>query len=197
MQLFERLESAHARWNVLEHPFYRRWECGELTRPELAWYAAQYRHAVVALAEVAEAAGAEHAAEEQAHVALWDAFAHAVGSEPAEAAAETRECAEAWTGGADPLERLAVLYAVESAQPAIAGTKLSGLLAHYGFEAGDAALEYFSLHAELDVEHAELTRVVLAREAGDADAGRLTTAAERALRGNWRLLDGVEAWAAG
>lgn len=197
MQLFERLELAHARWNVLEHPFYRRWECGELTRPELAWYAGQYRHAVVALAEAADAAGADHAAEELTHVELWDDFARAVGSEPVDAAAETGECAEAWTGGADRLERLAVLYAIESAQPAIARTKLDGLVAHYGFERDDAALEYFALHAELDVEHAGITRAALEREAGDDDAGRLSAAAERALRGNWRLLDGVEAWAAG
>ena len=52
MTLFERLDDVRERWNVLRHPFYRRWECGELTQEELAYYAAEYRHAVVALAEL-------------------------------------------------------------------------------------------------------------------------------------------------
>ena len=29
---------------LLDHPFYRRWEAGELTRDELTRYAEQYRH---------------------------------------------------------------------------------------------------------------------------------------------------------
>ena len=69
------IDEARERWNVLRHPFYTRWERGELTRDELAFYAGEYRHAVAALAEAASAAGdAEHAREEADHVALWDAL---------------------------------------------------------------------------------------------------------------------------
>ena len=69
MYLIERIDEARARWNVLDHPFYLRWERGELTREELAFYAGEYRHAVVALAAAAASAGdPEHAAEEAAHV---------------------------------------------------------------------------------------------------------------------------------
>src|SRR4051794_5198477 len=83
MQLFERLDSVRDRWNVLRHPFYLRWSEGQVEREELALYAGQYRHAVVALSEAAgQAASAgppsaeldEHAAEERAHVPLWDDF---------------------------------------------------------------------------------------------------------------------------
>jgi len=48
--------------------------------------------------------------------------------------------ADAWS----PSERfraLAVLYAIESAQPAISRTKLAGLVEHYGFDAADPAAE--------------------------------------------------------
>ena len=45
MELIDRLDAARRRWNVLEHPFYRRWECGELRREELTAYAGEYRHA--------------------------------------------------------------------------------------------------------------------------------------------------------
>ena len=191
MDVVARIEAATSRWNVLDHPFYQRWSAGELTQTELAEYAAQYRYAVVALADAAAAAGdEEHAREEREHVALWDAFAAGCGSVPADANAETTECAEAWTAGSDRLERLAVLYAIESAQPAISQTKLDGLLGHYGFDEGPAT-EYFSLHAERDHEHAAHSRELLEKLATDEDAPRLAARAEAAVRGNWRLLDGV------
>jgi hypothetical protein len=51
VDLWSRLDAVKARWNVLEHPFYERWSAGELSHDDLARYAGQYRHAVVALAE--------------------------------------------------------------------------------------------------------------------------------------------------
>jgi pyrroloquinoline-quinone synthase len=201
--LFDRLADAQSRCNVLEHPFYRRWSAGDLTREELSYYAGEYRHAVQALAEAAAAAAraaepavraqiAEHAAEEAAHVDLWDEFARAVAADlerdPAE---ETAECAAAWTAAGDALEGLVVLYAIESAQPAIARTKLDGLVEHYGLDEGPAT-EYFSLHAELDHEHAAQSRALIEERLEGADEDRLVALAEAALRGNWTLLDGVE-----
>ncbi len=153
MHFFERLEPIQKRWDVLNHPFYARWERGELSPDELAHYAGEYRHAVVALAETAAVAG-EHAEEEAAHVELWDDFARAAGADaPKPPQPETEECVRAWTSASDDVEALAVMYAIESAQPAIAATKLTGLVQHYGFEEGPAT-EYFSVHGELDHEHA-------------------------------------------
>jgi pyrroloquinoline-quinone synthase len=191
LDVVARIEAAASRWNVLDHPFYQRWSAGELTHAELAEYAAQYRYAVVAVAEAAAAAGdPEHAREEREHVALWDAFADGCGSVPAEANAETLECASAWAAGDDRMERLAVLYAIESAQPTISTTKLEGLVSHYGFEEGPST-EYFALHAERDRDHAAASRNLLEKLATDEDAPRLAARAEAATRGNWRLLDGI------
>ena len=192
MELCARIDEARWRWDVLKHPFYERWECGQLTREELAFYAGEYRHAVVALARAAAAAGdEEHAREEAEHVALWDAFADAVEAPlDREPTRETVGCAAAWS----PSERfraLAVLYAIESSQPAISRTKLAGLVEHYGFDADDPAAEYFRLHAERDLEHARAAREALA-EAPASEVAALAAAAERALEANWRLLDGVE-----
>jgi pyrroloquinoline-quinone synthase len=194
MELFELLDEARERWDVLKHPFYVRWERGELSRDELAFYAGEYRHAVTALANTAAAGGSEeHAAEERAHVDLWDDFAAALDA-PLDRAptAETTQCAESWTSD-DRLEAAAIMYAVESGQPAISRTKLAGLVDHYGFAEDSGGAAYFGLHAERDHEHAAEARSLLETEARPDDRDRLVEAATGALAGNWALLDGVEA----
>jgi len=192
--LFAQIDAVREAWNVLHHPFYARWSRGELTREELARYAGQYRHAVVALAEGAQRAGSAHAEEERTHVALWDEFLAAVGGDAsADALPETEECAAAWSGEhADELASVAALFAIEAAQPAISETKRIGLERFYACE----ATRYFDVHAELDHEHAAEGRAELAARATDADVPRLVAAAEAALRANWHLLDGVERAAA-
>ena len=181
MDVLTRLDEVRAAANVLEHPFYRRWSEGALTAEELALYAGQYRHAVVALADASQAAAEasagessqagllRHAEEERAHVELWDGFAAAcdAGSHAgsgadasaapaggAEALEGTSECVAGWRAGEDLLERLAVLYAIEASQPEISRTKLEGLRRYYGHVEEGPATEYFTLHERLDVEHA-------------------------------------------
>ncbi len=197
--IWERIEGARDRWDVLRHPFYQRWSRGELSRGELARYAAQYRHAVVAIAEASEAlaralpgdeTAARHAAEERDHVALWDRFAAAAGARPEPPTPETSACIAEWTAGEDALDRLARLYAIEGAQPAIASVKRAGLVERYGFEDGPAT-DYFRVHAARDSEHAAEARALISALARDGDADRLAAAAEGAFRANWRLLDGV------
>jgi pyrroloquinoline quinone (PQQ) biosynthesis protein C len=186
MDVIAGIDAARKRWNVLEHPFYARWEQGELTHEELARYAGEYRHAVVALARAAHTARM-HAHEEAEHIALWDDFASAIGTERAEPLPQTRCCASAWAAADDELGAAAILYAIEAGQPAISETKLRGLLDHYGFDEGSPAVEYFAVHGERDHEHAAEARTVLQ----DADDERLVHLAEAALAANWALLDGV------
>jgi pyrroloquinoline-quinone synthase len=192
--LWDRIDERCERWNVLRHPFYVRWSEGSLTRDELARYAGQYRHAVEALAWMTASGGerlARHAAEEAAHVELWDRFADAAGcGEPAEANAETRECVEAWAAGDGLPATLARMYAIESAQPEIARVKREGLVSLYGFEEGPAT-EYFRVHEQLDAEHAAEVRDLIDELCAEEDEELIVAAAESAVRANWRLLDGV------
>jgi pyrroloquinoline-quinone synthase len=197
LTIWDRIENARQRWDVLRHPFYVRWTAGELSPEELAHYSGQYRHAVEAIADVSEdaAAGrpdlAEHAVEEREHVELWDRFVDATsGDASAEPTPETAECVQEWMADADTLSRLVTLYAIETAQPEISRVKREGLLTSYGFEDGDATA-YFRVHEHRDAEHAEQAREVLGELADEGDEDRLVAVAEGAYRANWRLLDGV------
>jgi pyrroloquinoline-quinone synthase len=202
--VWQRIEQARDRWNVLEHPFDQRWAAGELSREELADYSGQYRHATAALArlcaDVADSAPdserselRRHAEEEASHIALWDGFVEAVGGEvAAEPTAETQECVDAWTASDDRVSQLARLYAVESGQPAISKTKREGLAAHYGIGDGPGN-EYFRVHEEADVDHAAEGRSLIEAHLAEADPEALVAAAESVFKANWRLLDGVTA----
>jgi pyrroloquinoline quinone (PQQ) biosynthesis protein C len=211
--LLAALDAARAEIDVLEHPFYLRWRAGELGAGELALYARQYRHAVLALARASACAAEEapadaagelhaHAREEAGHVALWDRFAAAAsarerddGSRDTAPLPDTSACAVAFTSAENLLERAAVLYAIEASQPAISETKLEGLVEHYGYRADAPAADYFRVHAVRDHEHARMSAALIQRLAADCDARTAQEAVSRAraaLRGNWRLLDGVE-----
>ena len=192
---FDRLDALACRHDVLQHPFYLRWSRGELTRGELAHYAGQYRHAVVALADATASAGhREHAEAERAHVALWDQFVQSVDGDCGAAPAEsTAQCVSAWADESRDLAgTLAVLYAIESSQPAISETKRAGLVEHYGAAPNSDTTAYFDVHAVLDHEHAAADRQQLEPLITPANEERLLGHVERALQGNWRLLDGVE-----
>lgn len=191
--------------NLLEHSFYKRWLAGELTKPELADYAVQYYHVVKLLPSLLETAAAQHpshrdtllahAAEESAHVRLWERFADACGisaeairaSNPnRETRAMLDECEQHAASG----NAAAVAWALEVQTPAVSKEKIRGLEAHYGIDARSGGA-YFALHEHLDIEHtAELEQVMAGRcETTEDDA---LAAAFAASDGLWNLLTSVE-----
>jgi len=197
--------------SLLEHPFYQAWSEGRLTQEDLAFYSTQYWRQVEAfpgyLAALADRLPdgearrivTENLADERDgdHPGLWKAFAAALGVEEgplAEISAEpeTASCVEAFRTGMEhsPIPfALGMLYGYESQTPAVSRTKVRGLREHYGIDG--SGLDYFELHAELDVEHAgELASAL----AGNTDTGGLevaTAGAQAGAEAVWSLLDGV------
>ena len=206
-----RLDEATKQHRLLDHPFYRAWAAGTLTREDLAFYSTQYWRQVEAfpgyLAAVAERLP-ERAREiveanlrderDDDHPGLWIDFAEALGVageavRSTAVEAETTECVASFTEGASsmsPAFALGMLYAYESQTPEVAKTKIEGLRSHYGIDG--APLTYFELHGELDVHHSsELSSALNDVIEDESDVDDAIAGARAGVRAIYGLLDGV------
>ncbi len=214
MQAMDTIDAQIAQRHLLTHPFYQAWQRGELTREALADYAAQYYRHVEAFPRYLSAlhshttnsdtrrAVLQNLMDEEAgapnHPELWLQFAEGLGvSRESVLAAETTPEARAIVNTFDGLCRdgsvaagLAALYSYESQIPAIAETKIAGLVTFYGIT-DESALAYFRVHQEADIEHSAVERRLLATHLTDADAADAPQASQRALDAAWNLLSGV------
>jgi pyrroloquinoline-quinone synthase len=199
--------------SILQHPFYRAWEMGELNREQLATYARVYYPHVKAFPSYLEAV-MRHAADPAVraelednlndelhnpapHDALWLDFASHMGLDrDAVETATPHAAAEAIVRTFRDLAReglasgLAALYAYESQQPDVSCSKVAGLRGRYGVD-DPAAVAYFEVHESADVRHRQGERDALeACLAAGTPPEVVKRAAERALDAYWGLLDG-------
>ena len=202
--LVQRIDALLESRPLLKHPFYERWSAGELTLESLSGYAKEYYQLVKevprCVAAVAEVADEKHQRalisnqeEEQSHVPLWEAFARGLGQNmdafcSYEGLEKTRAVVKRFHSLCSSFGLGAsTMYAFEKPLPAISQEKLSGLARFYGIETQET-IEYFRVHAVVDIEHAKQWAKLLDKEPKE-DADRLFEQAKASLDCQHQLLD--------
>ncbi len=201
---------------LLKHTFYQRWQCGQISLSELQGYSKEYYpfekefprfvsaiHSRCENPEYRQSLLQNLVHEEQGeknHRALWLQFAQGLGldTEQVESHFHSDQTEfllrtfRKYSSSESTIEGLAALYAYEQQQPEVAGTKIQGLVEHYGV-ASDSALEFFRTHQKYDVEHAhteaELLQKLCRTEALEQRALEVVADTCSAL---YEFLDGVE-----
>ncbi len=190
---------------LLSHPFYRRWEAGELQDGELAAYGSQYEHFerqlprtlqdVVDVCEPGPARDVIHASLDdelgspRSHVELLGSFLEAVGAAPASPTPATADLVDLYRGAAARGAAFAVGvvagYELQAAQ--VARTKAEGLRRFYGLS--DVGTEFWDVHATMDEMHG--TWMLDAASSLDADA--VLAGVDASATAWWDFLDEREA----
>jgi len=170
-------------YHLLNHPFYKSWNDGKLTREIIKDYAEQYYQHVKAFPRYISATHSlcediekrkillENLQDEEKdgadHPKLWKNFALAIGAEENEIDSVKKEKFTTEMidnffkyGRASYAEGLASLYTYERQIPEIAETKIRGLKNHYGVSSKEG-LEFFEVHKAADVYHREACEKLL------------------------------------
>jgi pyrroloquinoline-quinone synthase len=201
-------------YHLLNHPFYKSWNEGKLTREIIKDYAEQYYQHVKAFPRYISATHSlcediekrkillENLNDEENrdadHPKLWKNFAIAMGAD-AKKIEEVK--AEKYTsdlidnffkyGRSSYAEGLASLYTYERQVPEVADTKIKGLKQHYGVNSKEG-LEFFETHKKADVYHRveceKLLDGLSKEEQEKAEKAALSTA-----KYLWNFLSGVAA----
>lgn len=179
-QLDEKIQEKH----LLNHPFYKTWNAGELSHEAIKEYSAQYFKHVSSFPRylssihsncddlktrqmlldnlIDEERGSEN------HPELWMRFAEGMGNsresvENKRAMHEIEELVTTFYRLSKSEQYhvgLAALYCYESMQPEISETKKDGLQKFYGIE-DEKTLKFFTVHMHADKWHREVVRNLL------------------------------------
>ena len=207
-QLNKKLDKYH----LLNHPFYKSWNDGKLTREIIKDYAEQYYQHVKAFPRYISATHSicediekrkiflENLQDEENpdgdHPKLWKNFAISVGSdknkiEKAKQESFTKRMIDNFfkQGRKSYAEGLASLYTYERQIPEIADTKIRGLKKYYGVRS-KKGLEFFEAHKAADVLHRKACEKLLdglsKKEQKKAEKAALSTA-----KYLWNFLSGM------
>ena len=199
-------------YHLLNHPFYKSWNEGKLTREIIKDYAEQYYQHVKAFPRYISATHSlcedldkrkillENLQDEEKdgedHPKLWKDFAVAVGAngkkiENVKKEKFTKDLIDNFfkNGRSSYEEGLASLYTYERQIPEIAETKIRGLKNHYGV-ASKEGLKFFEVHKAADVYHREACEKLLdlmsKEEQAKAEKSALSTAKHL-----WNFLTGI------
>ena len=199
-------------YHLLNHPFYKSWNEGKLTREIIKDYAEQYYQHVKAFPRYISATHSicediekrkillENLQDEENpnadHTKLWKNFALAMGADPDKIENVKREWFTNdmienffYQARKSYAEGLASLYTYERQIPEIAETKIRGLKKFYGVTSKEG-LEFFEAHKAADVIHRKecekLLDALTEEEKDKAEKASVLTA-----RYLWNFLSGM------
>jgi pyrroloquinoline-quinone synthase len=208
-QLELALDAALKDHRLLDHPFYRRWEAGEVSRDELSRYAEQYRFFEAMFPQFLEALAMQlpdgparravldnlnDEVSAPSHLELFDRFARSFDADDAPISPAMSTLVESYARllALGPHASLAGLWAYEAQGAEIAQSKAEGLVTHYG--ASDTAVEFWTVHGLVEGSHAQWTLEALALL--DIDPAEAQGAARLIGDAWWSFLDERELLAA-
>ena len=207
-ELNQKLDQYH----LLNHPFYKSWNEGKLTREIIKDYAEQYYQHVKAFPRYISATHSlcediekrkillENLNDEENknadHPKLWKNFALAMGAdsekiEEVRADKYTKDMIDNFfkNGRSTYAEGLASLYTYERQIPEIAETKIQGLKKYYGVNSKEG-LEFFVVHKEADVYH-RIECEKLLDGLSDEEQSKAEIAALSTAKYLWNFLSGI------
>ena len=200
------------KYHLLNHPFYKSWNEGKLTRKIIKDYAEQYYQHVKAFPRYISATHSlcediekrkillenlnDEENQDADHPKLWKNFALAMGAdtkkiEEVQADQFTKDMIDNFfkNGRSTYAEGLASLYTYERQIPEIAETKIQGLKKYYGINSPEG-LEFFEVHKKADVHHRveceKLLDALSEEEQSKAEKAALSTA-----KYLWNFLSGI------
>ena len=201
-------------YHLLNHPFYKSWNEGKLTREIIKDYAEQYYQHVKAFPRYISATHSlcvdiekrkillenlnDEENREADHPKLWKNFALAMGADAKEieeikADQFTKDMIDNFfkNGRSTYAEGLASLYTYERQIPEIAETKIQGLKKYYGVTS-KKGLEFFEAHKKADVYHREECEKLL-DALSEEDQSKAEIAALSTAKYLWNFLSGIAA----
>ena len=205
MDIIQRIDSEIERRSLLKHSFYQMWSEGKLTIDHLQGYSKEYFQLVKAVPQFVQGIEkwtdnpdiAGNAREEAEHVEPWVKFATALGVSRNELVdydgAGKTNAAVAKMMDLSMLsfeEAVAAMYAYEMELPKISRSKIDGLKKFYGMSSKDAT-NYFEIHEEADVRHAQVWREILQKIPLTKQDAAFAAAVE-SLNAQNMLLDSVQ-----
>ena len=199
--------------HLSKHEFYQLWNDGKVSMEALKGYAQQYYKFVSDFPRFVSRVHSNTPYEEERmrilenlneeenpklpHSELWLRFADGLGLERNEMDAkmlpETKKMIAEMQklSSSDFLEGAAALLAYESQIPEIAKLKMNGLKNHYSLK-NKRALEFFTVHSKVDVEHQKVWKKIIARHAKTKEQKiRVRKALNKSLKAMWTMLDGI------
>ncbi len=214
--IVQRIDSEIEKRSLLRHPFYRMWSEGKLTTDHLRGYSMEYFQLVKAIPKfvenIAHMAEQDHrltttikasiddnVREEAEHIKPWTKFASALGilrndlitytgtPKTNEAIAKMAMLVTSYSSFE---EAVAMMYAFEMELPKISKSKIDGLKKFYNIDT-PAALNYFHIHEEADIRHAQVWRQILEKIPSDKQQAAFNAAVE-SLKAQNALLDSVQ-----